>query len=88
MEQIRKSMRLHGTRHAILMVHSDCGAYGGLTTRFNDSRDAEVACLQQELTLAAAYLRAHLPELRVSTYYVDFEGVWETVDAPAEAAAQ
>ena len=26
LEQIRKSMRLHGTRRVILMLHSDCGA--------------------------------------------------------------
>ena len=30
LEQIRKSIRLHGTKRVILMVHSDCGAYGGL----------------------------------------------------------
>src|SRR6476661_8925358 len=30
LDQIRKSIRLHDTRHVILMVHSDCGAYGGL----------------------------------------------------------
>src|SRR5271169_592259 len=30
LEQIRKSMRLHGTRRVILMLHSDCGAYNGL----------------------------------------------------------
>src|SRR5205085_9727642 len=27
LEQIRKSIRLHGTRRVILMLHSDCGAY-------------------------------------------------------------
>jgi hypothetical protein len=27
LDQIRKSMQLHGTRRAILMLHSDCGAY-------------------------------------------------------------
>src|SRR5581483_11008660 len=30
LEQIRKSVRLHGTSLVILMLHSDCGAYGGL----------------------------------------------------------
>src|SRR5882672_5356386 len=30
LEQIRKSIHLHGTRRVILMLHSDCGAYGGL----------------------------------------------------------
>src|SRR5260370_868209 len=34
LEQIRKSMNLHGTKHVILMVHSDCGAYGGLAGGF------------------------------------------------------
>jgi carbonic anhydrase len=34
LEQIRKSIRLHGTRRVILMVHSDCGAYGGLAEGF------------------------------------------------------
>ena len=34
LDQIRKSMRLHGTRRVILMVHSDCGAYGGLAGGF------------------------------------------------------
>jgi hypothetical protein len=29
LEQIRKSIRLHGTRRVILMLHSDCSAYGG-----------------------------------------------------------
>ena len=37
LEQIRKSMRLHGTRRVILMLHSDCGAYGGLAGRFGNS---------------------------------------------------
>jgi len=29
LEEIRKSVRLHGTDRAVLMVHADCGAYGG-----------------------------------------------------------
>src|SRR5436305_15229916 len=28
--QIRTSMRLHGTKRVILMLHSDCGAISGL----------------------------------------------------------
>ncbi|HXN46303.1 MAG TPA: carbonic anhydrase, partial [Bryobacteraceae bacterium] len=38
LEQIRKSMRLHGTRRVILMLHSDCGAYGGLKAFHDDAR--------------------------------------------------
>ena len=41
LEQIRKSMRLHGTRRVILMLHSDCGAYGGLAGGFGGDATAE-----------------------------------------------
>jgi hypothetical protein len=34
LDQIRKSMQLHGTTRAILMAHSDCGAYGNLAMAF------------------------------------------------------
>ena len=30
LDQICKSIKLHGTSRVILMLHSDCGAYGGL----------------------------------------------------------
>ncbi|MFZ0772769.1 MAG: carbonic anhydrase [Candidatus Sulfotelmatobacter sp.] len=43
LEQIRKSTRLHGTRRVILMVHSDCGAYGGLAGGFGGDARAEAA---------------------------------------------
>jgi hypothetical protein len=75
-EQIRKSMRLHETRRAILMVHSDCGAYGGLDGFGGDSR-AEATHHLAELKLAAENLRRAIPELDISAYFVDFEGVWE-----------
>jgi hypothetical protein len=34
LEQIRTSIRLHETKLVILVLHSDCGAYGGLIDRF------------------------------------------------------
>ena len=75
LEQIRKSMRLHQTRRAILMVHSDCGAYGGLESFENDPvREAQHHCA--ELQRAAANLHAAIPELEILAYYVDFEGIW------------
>jgi len=42
MGQIRSSIRLHGTQNVILMVHSDCGAYGGLAA-FKNSRRSIIA---------------------------------------------
>ena len=76
-EQIRKSMRLHETGRVILMVHSDCGAYGGLAGGFGGDSRAEAAHHYTELRLAAETLRKAIPEVAVSAYFVDFEGVWE-----------
>ena len=76
-DQIRKSMRLHGTTLAILMVHSDCGAYGGLAEKFKGDALAERENHRRELAAGAAWLHHALPELSIRTYFVDFEGVWE-----------
>ena len=77
LDQIRKSMRLHGTRRAILMLHSDCGAYNGLLGGFSGDQRAEAENHHRELRRAAANLWKAIPEIAVSAYFVDFEGVWE-----------
>src|SRR5216684_2483601 len=77
LEQIRKSMRLHGTTRVILMLHSDCGAYGGLAGGFLGDHRREAEHHQVELQQAAANLREAIPELDVQAYFVDFEGVWQ-----------
>jgi hypothetical protein len=84
LEQIRKSMRLHGTRRVILMLHSDCGAYGGLAGAFGGDARAEAAHHQRELQHAAANLRAAIPGVEVQGYFVDFEGIWDAEIASAE----
>lgn len=76
LEQIRKSIRLHGTRRVILMVHSDCGAYGGLAEGFGGDARAEAEHHLAELRRAAENLRKAIPEVEVDAYFVDFEGVW------------
>jgi carbonic anhydrase len=78
LEQIRKSIRLHGTRRVILMLHSDCGAYGGLADGFGGDARAEAEHHQEELRRAAAILRNAIPGVEVDEYFVDFEGVWST----------
>jgi hypothetical protein len=75
-EQIRKSIRLHGTKLAILMLHSDCGAYGGLAGGFDGDAAAEARHHEEELRRAANCLREAIPGLEVQSYFVDFEGVW------------
>lgn len=77
LDQIRKSIRLHGTRRVILMLHSDCGAYGGLAGGFRGNAAAEAAHHERELQRAAENLRAAIPGLEVQGYFVDFEGIWD-----------
>ncbi len=85
LEQIRKSMRLHETKRVILMVHSDCGAYGGLDGAFHGDAQAERLHHRQELRQAAATLSNAIPGLEIQSYFVDFEGIWEP-EVPAVSA--
>jgi carbonic anhydrase len=78
LEQIHKSIRLHGTQRVILMVHSDCGAYGGLEA-FESDPVAEAGHHRDELHRAAAVLAKAIPDIRVDGYFVDFDGVWEAL---------
>jgi hypothetical protein len=78
LEQIRKSIALHGARRVILMLHSDCGAYGGLDGGFHGDTAAERENHQRDMDRAIATLRAEIPGIQVEGYFVDFEGVWST----------
>jgi len=77
LDQIRKSIRLHQTTRVILMVHSDCGAYGGLEEAFDGDRERELQHLRDDLKRAIAHLSKAIPGLKIDAYFVDFEGVWE-----------
>ena len=61
------------------MLHSDCGAYGGLAA-FDGDRTREAANHDSDLQKAADFLKSAIHGLEVLAYFVDFEGVWE-VDA-------
>ena len=76
LDQIRKSIRLHGTRHVILMLHSDCGAYGGLAA-FGNNAQKEAEHHNCELKKAAENLQNAIPAVGISGYFVDFEGIYE-----------
>jgi hypothetical protein len=84
LDQIRKSIRLHGTRRVILMVHSDCGAYGGLAGGFRGNAQAEAVHHQRELVRAADNLLAAIPGIEVQGYFVDFEGIWDAEVASSQ----
>jgi len=75
LDQIRLSWKLHGIERVILMLHSDCGAYGGIEIFAGDG-NAEKEHHRGELARAAASLRATVPDLAVECFFVDFAGVW------------
>jgi hypothetical protein len=79
--QIRKSIELHNTNRVILMVHSDCGAYGGLAGAFGGDTELEAKHHRNELYQAREALLNAIPGLAVDAYFVDFEGVWRALEA-------
>jgi carbonic anhydrase len=76
-DQVAKSVRLHGTDRIVLLLHSDCGAYGGLHKSFQDNEEAEVAHHRSELQKAYQVLKAEFPAVSIECYFVDFAGVWQ-----------
>jgi hypothetical protein len=59
----------------MLMVHSDCGAYGGLQA-FDGNEEREAANHEAELRIAAEFLRANIPTVEAECFYLKFNGVW------------
>ncbi len=86
LDQIRTSIRLHDTQLAILMLHSDCGAYGGLDG-FGGDPQLEAQRQEEELRRAAEVVRQAIPEIDVRAYFVDFDGVWEVALEPQALSA-
>jgi carbonic anhydrase len=80
LDQIQKSIRLHGTDRVILMLHSDCGAYGGLASGFGGDTVAEREHHKMELRRAVTELLKAIPGIKAEPYFVDFEGVWQPED--------
>lgn len=73
--QVQTSMQLHETNRLLLMVHSDCGAYGGLSA-FGRDEAREATNHESELRNAAEFLKSHIPAIQVECYYLKFTGVW------------
>ena len=58
------------------MVHSDCGAYGGLDGGFGGNASVEAKHHEEELRRAAECVQKEIPSIDVQAYFVDFEGIW------------
>ena len=77
LNQIKTSIRLHGTKRVVLMLHRDCGAYGG-SKSFTDA-DAEKEELAKQLRQAQDFVKSELkeaPDFSVDAYFADFDGLY------------
>ena len=77
LNQIKTSARLHGTKRVILMLHRDCGAYGG-SKNFADA-GAERDELEKQLRHARDFVTqelSHVGGLSVDAYFADFDGLY------------
>ena len=72
--QIATSVRLHGTNRVVLMLHRDCGAFGG-SKSFADA-NAERQALTDQLHRAKDFVKQQLPALVVDAYFADFDGLY------------
>jgi carbonic anhydrase-like protein len=83
LEQIRLSIQLHACRRVILTSHSDCATYGGLA-QFKGDREAESAHHKAELQRAAELVRSQFPDVIVESFFVKFDGIWESKEESRE----
>src|SRR3989344_962177 len=74
--QITTSIRLHHTKHVILVTHSDCGAYGGLAAFGNDSVKELAAHARDQKRAGGAGEKKRPRGAPAEAVFVDFEGVW------------
>ncbi len=90
MEQLLASQRLHHAQRVLLVAHSDCGAYGGLSRRFEGDQHRERMFHEHELSHAATTVSASLGHGQVDRCFMDFQrALYEraTLPPPTPVAA-
>jgi carbonic anhydrase len=75
LSEIKKSVRLHGTKRIVLMLHRDCGAYGG-SKSFAGS-GAELEAQTANLAAAKALIQKEAPGIPVDVFFAEFDGLYE-----------
>lgn len=73
--QIKKSIALHKTKRVVLMVHVDCGAFGG-SKAFGNDREKERGHLVSQLNAAEQTVKEMFPDLEVEKVMADFDGIY------------
>lgn len=77
LNQIKKSIKLHNPKKIVLMLHSDCGAYGGIKA-FGGNEKREFRHHIAELRKAKKTLKKYLPGCpAIELIAVDFKGIWK-----------
>lgn len=74
-DQVKASIRLHNTKQVSLMLHRDCGGYGG-SKKF-ESPEVERAHHEAQLAAAKHFLANEIPGITISAYFADFDGLYE-----------
>jgi carbonic anhydrase len=72
--QIKTSVRLHGTKRIILMLHRDCGAYGG-SKSFPDA-DSERTYFEGQLRVTREFMTGEIASVPIDAYFADFDGLY------------
>ena len=75
MNQIKTSIRLHHAKRIILMLHRDCGAYGG-SKNFTDGGTDEKEYFASQLGAARNFIRKEIPDVPIDVYFADFDGLY------------
>jgi hypothetical protein len=75
LEQVRMSILLHRTERVLLMCHSDCATYGGLSA-FKGDLELEAEHHRGELRRAAELVKEKFGDVSVECFFVNFEGVF------------
>ncbi len=75
LDQIKKSIALHKTKRVVLMVHMDCGAYGG-SKNFGNNRKTEQEHLISQLNVAEQIVKRYFPGIEVEKVIADFDGIY------------
>lgn len=72
--QVRTSVRLHGTKRIVLMLHRDCGAYSG-SRNFADAA-TEKDYHARQLAAAKQFLASEILGVQIDIYFADFDGLY------------
>lgn len=78
LNQIEVSQKLHGSRVVVLVMHRDCGAYGG-SGAFADG-ETEIAHHSEVLEKTAGIIKTKFSDVEIESFFADLKedsGKWQ-----------